>query len=166
MALCNRGIISLGNISGIDNSNGNLISREKFLGIDNSNKNLPLENKEDAKADVEAEAKAREEQLNKKILLAKVTLKNEYYNLSRYRRLHPEEKMDVKDLQKYIKFNLKNTKKLNAMLISEEDQAVLLSGQEHQCWLNSYNYQHMHARLQRYYTRSCYLSRCVKQKRK
>ena len=125
MALCNRGIISRENISGIDNSNGNLISREKFLGIDNSNKNLPLENEEDAKADVEAEAKAKEEQLNEKFLLVKVRLKNEHYNLSRYRRLHPEEKMDVKDLQKYIEFNLKITKKLNAKLISEEDQAVL-----------------------------------------
>ena len=100
MALCNQGIISQENISGIDNSNGNLISCEKILGIDNSNKNLPLENEEDAKADVEAEAKAKEEQLNEKFLLVKVRLKNEHYNLSRYRRLHPEEKMAVKDLPK------------------------------------------------------------------
>ena len=100
-------------------NHGNLISHEKILGIDNSN--LPLENKED----VEAEAKAKEEQLNEKFLLAKLTLKNEHYNLSRYQRSHQEEKMDVKEVQKYIEFNLKNTKKLYAMLISEEDQAVL-----------------------------------------
>ena len=64
MALCNQGIISQENISGIDNSNGNLFSREKILGIDNSNKNLPLENEENvnAKADekVKAEAEAKE----------------------------------------------------------------------------------------------------------
>ena len=72
MALCNQGIISRENISGIDNSNGNLISHEKILGIDNSN--LPLENKEDVKA----EAKAKEEQLNRNFLLAKLTLKTDH----------------------------------------------------------------------------------------
>ena len=127
MALCNQGIISRENISGIDNSNGNLISHEKILGIDNSN--LPLENKKD----VEVEAKAKEEQLKKKFLLVKVGLKNEHYNLSKYGRLHPEEKMDIKDLQKYIELNLKNTKKFNAMLKSEEDRAVL-KGMDSSFW--------------------------------
>ena len=127
MALCNRGIISRENISGIDNSNGNLISHEKILGIDNSN--LPLENKKD----VEVEAKAKEELLKKKFLLVKVRLKNEHYNLSKYGRLHPEEKMDIKDLQKYIEFNLKTTKKFNAMLKSEEDRAVL-KGMDSSFW--------------------------------
>ena len=51
MALCNQGIISRENISGIDNSNGNPFSREKILAIDNSNKNLPLENEEMIKAE-------------------------------------------------------------------------------------------------------------------
>ena len=127
MALCNQEIISRENISGIDNSNGNLISHEKILGIDNSN--LPLENKKD----VEVEAKAKEEQLKKKFLLVKVGLKNEHYNLSKYGRLHPEEKMDIKDLQKYIEFNLKTTKKFNAMLKSEEDRAVL-KGMDSSFW--------------------------------
>ena len=111
MALCNQGIISQENISGIDNSNGNLILREKILGIDNSNRNLPLENEDKVKAETEAKekaedeedsfenwldklqqdetkkkvkakAKAKEEQLKKNFLSAKLTLKKEHYNLS------------------------------------------------------------------------------------
>ena len=61
MALCNQGIISQENISGIDNSNGNLILREKILGIDNSNKNLPLENEEKVKSKANEMAKAETE---------------------------------------------------------------------------------------------------------
>ena len=41
--------------------------------------------------------------------------------------------MDIKDLQRYIEFNLKNTKKLYAMLKSEEDQEVF-KGMDSSLW--------------------------------
>ena len=63
MALCNQGIISRENISGIDNSNGNPFSREKILGIDNSNKNLPLENEEMIKAEADENLEAEVEDI-------------------------------------------------------------------------------------------------------
>ena len=63
MALCNQGIISQENISGIDNSKGNIISSEKILGIDNSNKNLPLENEEMIKAEADENLEAEVEDI-------------------------------------------------------------------------------------------------------
>ena len=152
MALWNQGIISRDNILGIDNSKGNLISREKISGIDNSGNNLSLENEEkvkakakaeaeaeaeaeakekteDARADgeaktrAEAEAKAKEDQLKRNFNLIKSQLINEHHNLSRHQRLHPEEKMDIKDLGSYIKSRLRSTKCLYVKLKSEEYQA-------------------------------------------
>ena len=93
MALCNQGIISRENISGIDNSNGNLKSREKILGIDNSNNNLPLENEEmvkskankmvkaeteaKKKAEAEANAKGKEALTKENLNLIKIRLMDE-----------------------------------------------------------------------------------------
>ena len=144
MALWNQEIIPRDNISGTDNSKGNLISHEKISGIDNFGKNLSLENEEkvnakaeakakekteDARADaeaktrVEAEAKAKEDQFKRIFNLFKSKLINEHHNLSKYQRLHPEEKMGIKELQSYINFRLKSTKYFHAKLTLEEDLA-------------------------------------------
>ena len=80
MALCNQGIISRGNISGIDNSNGNLISCEKFLGIDNSNNNLPLENEEKVKSKANEMAKAETEAKEKATTQGKHILYTLFHN--------------------------------------------------------------------------------------
>ena len=143
MALWNE-INPRDNILGTDNSKGNLISREKISGIDNFGKNLSLENEEkvnakaeaiakemteDARADaeaktrVEAEAKTKEDQFKRNFNLIKFQLINEHHNLSKYQRLHPEEKMGIKELQSYINFRLKSTEYFYAKLKLEEDLA-------------------------------------------